>query len=233
MELGTPFREFWERRVHQSSLDTAPRRRRGAAGSSTPAAEAPAAPRCWDHPSWTADGEARLAIPGPGACGAVFCRPGDHVWHLGCIFWSFGAVLRAFGSSWEALRGILGDLGRSWMVLGRSWGVLGCSWGRLGRVLRGLGSVLEGLGRSWGDTLSSPISDRFFDGFDRQKGAKREVRQSDLGSQNGSKSDSKRIQNEDDFRNRKKAFQDHLGPVLGRSWVILDAILRSKISLRC
>ena len=57
------------------------------------------------------DEEARLAIPVPGACGAVFRRSWEYVGPVGSIFGCLGAVLGALGSSWDALGGVLGDLG--------------------------------------------------------------------------------------------------------------------------
>ena len=57
-----------------------------------------------------ADAEARLAIPFPGAYGAVFRHSWGYLGPLGCIFGCLGAVLGALGSSWDALGGILGDL---------------------------------------------------------------------------------------------------------------------------
>ena len=68
-------------------------------------------PSSGDHPSSLADEEARLAIPFPCACGAVFKRFWEYLGPLGSIFGCLGAVLGALGSSWDALGGVLGDLG--------------------------------------------------------------------------------------------------------------------------
>ena len=39
------------------------------------------------------DEEARLAIPVPGACGAVFRRSWEYVGPLGIIFWCLGEIV--------------------------------------------------------------------------------------------------------------------------------------------
>ena len=46
-----------------------------------------------------------------------------------------------------------------------------------------------------------------------------------LGGQNGTKIDPKTIKNRSEKSRRKKPIQDDLGPVLGRSWAVLGAIL--------
>ena len=46
-----------------------------------------------------------------------------------------------------------------------------------------------------------------------------------LGGQNGTKIDPKTIKNRSEKSRRKKTIQDDLGPVLGRSWAVLGAIL--------
>ena len=84
---------------------------------------------CWigiETPSWDwCIRGTRLAIPGPGACGAGF--------------WAFLGTREPsgvhFGVSW-------GGLGCSWELLGGVLGALGSSWGGLGDVLGGLGAIL-------------------------------------------------------------------------------------------
>ena len=94
-------------------------------------------------------------------------QPKDMSRYLGATFGSLGSILGSFEAILGALEGILGGLGgllgSSWVVLGWSWGVLGRSWGVLGRSW----AVLW---RSYSDTWSSPIFDRFFDGFWSAKG---------------------------------------------------------------
>ena len=89
------------------------------------------------------DEEARLAIPVPGACGAVFRRSWEYVGPLGIIFLV----------SWGSLRGLLGTfLG----VLGPSWRLLG----RLGTLLGGSWAIWE---RLWSDLSTKSMLDPFYD----------------------------------------------------------------------
>ena len=96
--------------------------------------------------------------------------------------------------------------------------LLGGSW----RGLEGLGAVLD---RSWA-VLGRHVS--FLIIFDTticrdapRLGALWEPRWSQNGTQDGPKSKTK-------TKSKKEALEDRLGAVLGRSWVVLGAVLRPK-----
>ena len=114
----------------------------------------------------------------------------------------------------ELLAGLGGHLGRSWRPLwascgrlGRSWAVLEASWGPLGR----LKSFWTQQGRVSGQT-NVPKGG--------QDGAQMGAKVCQNRTQNGSKSKTK-------TKTKKEALEDRLGAVLGRSWVVLGAVLGS------
>ena len=106
-----------------------------------------------------------------------------------------------FGSFWGGLGGLLGGLGGSFGVLEGSWAALGPSW-VVRVVLSSTRSATHpNLGRCWGPK----------------------------GSQDEAQIRPKTDQNRCRKRSRKKkALEDRLGAVLGRSWVVLGAVLGSK-----
>ena len=112
-------------------------------------------------------------------------------------------------------RVLLGALGRSWAALGRPWAALGRSWEALGRLLAALGPLLE----------------------QHAKIIKKSMpKMTDLGS----KSPPKWLQNRTKKRSKiyakndakKEPTLDRLEAVLGRSWVILEALLERKNRLK-
>ena len=119
------------------------------------------------------------------------------VWVLLRAFW---VLLAAFWLLWTPFFVLLAAcgclLGASWSLLGASWGLLGASWGLLGR-----------------SSNLSPNLVRFWLPKGCPKGAKREPKWHQNGTQNGSKSKT-------NFDIEKKHLQDRLGVVLGRSLVI-------------
>ena len=131
---------------------------------------------------------------------------------------SFRASWGSLGSLFAAPGALLAALGHSWAALGRSWAALGRSWEALGRLLAALGLLLAAL---------EAILER------RTKICKTSMpKMTDLGSQKGAKrepkSNPKRTKIEDKNRCEKTPIQDRLEAALGRSWAILEAILRSK-----
>ena len=117
-------------------------------------------------------------------------------------FCSFGVCL---GSIFGRVGGSLGGLGRL--------------LGRLGGVLEGLGAVLGGLGSPWvvkGHFKANRL--RRSMPFGRPKGGQDEAKFRPKTDQNRCQKRSR----------RKKALEDRLGAVLGRSWVVLGAVLGSK-----
>ena len=123
-----------------------------------------------------------------------------------------------FWSFWGCVGSIFGRVGASW----GSFGGLGGSWAALGRLLGGLEAVLD---RSWA-VLSRHRLLRVV------LGPPACARKSHWGVQGGQdepkigpKTDQNRCQKRS---RRKKALEDRLGAVLGRSWVVLSAVLGSK-----
>ena len=114
--------------------------------------------------------------------------------------------------------------GRHRAVLGRVlvvWEGLGRYWAPLGGVLGGLGAVLD---RSWAVLVvmgrfrlnragQAPDLAKFLE-------RKRGPRWSQNATQEGPKSKTK-------TKMKKEGFEDRLGAVLGRSWVVLGAVLGS------
>ena len=122
----------------------------------------------------------------------------------------------------------MGSLGSIFARFGGSWGVFGGSWGGLGRLLEPLGGVLGGLGavldRSWAVLVvmgrfrlnragRAPDLAQFLE-------AKRGPRWSQNATQEGPKSKTK-------TKMKKESFEDRLGAVLGRSWLVLGVVLGS------
>ena len=118
-----------------------------------------------------------------------------------------GSIFYCFGGSWGVFGRVLGGLGR---LLGHLGGVLEASWA----VLRSSWAVMGCYGRFWlnkarGGIALGPI-------LDAQKGAKMRPN----GTQEGPKSTSK-------TKMQKEGFEDGLGAVLGRSWLVLGRDLES------
>ena len=117
-------------------------------------------------------------------------------------------------SFWGCLGSIFGRLGGSWGVFLGSWGVLGGSW-------RGLGGSWDRLGQSWvvrcrfclSAARCPPALGKFWE-------PKRGPRWSQNATQEGPKSKTK-------TKMKKEGFEDRLGAVLGRFWVVLGAVLGS------
>ena len=102
---------------------------------------------------------------------------------------------------------------------GGSFRGLGGSWAALGGVLEGLGAVLD---RSW-VVLGRHGSFRVILALAvpcgvRHLGAQRGAKMSQNRTQDGPKSKTK-------TKTKKDALEDRLGAVLGRSWVVLGAVL--------
>ena len=109
-----------------------------------------------------------------------------------------------------------------WAHLGQPLGCLGGLLGGLGGILGGLGAVLD---RSWAVLVvmgrfrlnkvgCPPDLAQFLE-------PKRGPRWSQNATQEGPKSKTK-------TKMKKEGFEDRLGAVLGRSWVVLGAVLGSK-----
>ena len=140
-------------------------------------------------------------------CVVVFCRS-----YLGSIFGRFGGVLGRFLV-------VLGRLGASLGALGGSFEGLGGSWAALGRLLESLGAVLD---RSWvvlgrqgrfrlNKVGQAPDLAQFLE-------PKRGPRWSQNATQEGPKSKTK-------TKMKTEGFEDRLGAILGRSWVVLGGVL--------
>ena len=119
---------------------------------------------------------------------------------------SFRSV-RSLGFLWCALGCLLGALG---CILGAPWAFLGVSW----RLLGALGTLLEALGPILGFQVDLRTD------FGAKKGAKRDPKSGQNGTQNEPKSKT-------NFDVEKEALQNRLGTVLGRSWVIFGLPLGS------
>ena len=131
---------------------------------------------------------------------------------LGYLVECFGALGGSWGASWAVLAA-------SWGVLGASWGVLGASWGHLGRSWVALGASWGPLGRLksfW--TQQGPARGQTYVPKGGQDGAQMGAKVCQNRTQNGSKSKTK-------TKTKKEALEDRHGAVLGRSWVVLGAVL--------
>ena len=112
---------------------------------------------------------------------------------LGCLLGTLGCLLVCFGC-----------------LLGASWALLGASW----RLLRALGTLLGALEAILGFQVD------FLKNFGPKRGAKRDPKWHQNGTQNEPKSKT-------NLDIEKEALQDRLGAVLGRSWVIFGRPLGS------
>ena len=108
-----------------------------------------------------------------------------------------------FGYFWVPFRSF-------WVPFDASWALLGASW----RLLRALGTLLGALGAILGFQVD------FLTNFGPKKGAKRDPKWHQNGTQNEPKSKT-------NLDIEKEALQDRLGAVLGRSWVIFGRPLKS------
>ena len=123
---------------------------------------------------------------------------------------------------------ILGRFGGSWKVFWSSWGVLGDLLEGLGGLLDRLGGVLGGLGGILGAlgsqksfwTQQGPARGQTYVPKGDQDGAQMGAKVCQNRRQNGPKSKTK-------TKTKKEALEDRLGAVLGRSWVVLGAVLGS------
>ena len=91
-----------------------------------------------------------------------------------------------------------GGLGRDLGDLGKFWGDLGESWGGLGAILDPQGPIRPSLPHPWGTLWELKTAPKPIP---------------------------KRLKIEAKNQEEQKTIQDDLGPVLGRSWVVLGAIL--------
>ena len=124
-----------------------------------------------------------------------------------------GSIFGRFGGSWAVFGG-------SWRGLGRLLEPLGGVWGGLGAVLDRSWAVLVVMGRfRLNKARCTPDLGHFLE-------PKRGPRWSQNATQEGPKSKTK-------TKMKKEGFEDRLGAVLGRFWVVLGAILGSFFDFGC